>query len=240
MRESIGTPDGRIVGAGWCVLRLLTARTDQLTTRVLIGDSSCRAAVSNQTQISVAGHELVVLLTTAVRSRACYDMIHHALQLAGHQRVLRGVRLKRVGVEAVGLICGGVELSVEQTRRQHRVDRAIAAIATVAIGVLILVDAKVLVAIDAAKVGRVGRQQIVLHRRLSLRRVAQAPRTVLTRVQVVVVVALILVVARDDEVVGRAVGRDRAGVVGGANASRVHQRLVGHLSRRRWRADEAR
>lgn len=54
--------------------------------------------------------------------------------------------------------------------------------------------------------------------------------------QVVVVVALILVVARHEVVVGR----DRAGVVGGTDAAAVHERLVGHLSGRGRRADEIR
>lgn len=128
------------------MLWLLTAWTDQLATRVLIGNSSRRAAVSNQTQIGVAGHELVMLLPTAVRSSSRYVI----QQLAGHQRVLRRVRLQRVRVEAVGLIRGGVELSVEQTRRQHGINRAVAAVAAVAVRVLILVDAEVLVAVDTA------------------------------------------------------------------------------------------
>lgn len=61
-------------------------------------------------------------------------------------------------VEAVGLISGRVELRVEKTRRQHRVDRAIASVATVTVRVLILINAEVLIAVNAADVRRVRRQ----------------------------------------------------------------------------------
>lgn len=135
-------------------------------------------------------------------------------------------------MEAVGLISGRVELRVEKTRRQHRVDRAITSVASVTVRILILIDAEVLIAVDAADIRRVRRQQIVLHWRLGLRRVAQTSRPVLTRVQVVVVVALVLIVSRHDEIIrGAAVGREGTRVVCVATANRagVHQRLVRHL-----------
>lgn len=219
------------------MLRLLPARPNQLTAGVFVRDTRSRSAISNQTQVGVARHELMMLLPSSMRSRPGHDVIHHALQFPMHQRVLRRVRLERMRVEAVRLVGGRVELRIQQTRWQNGVDGAVASIPAVPIRVVILIDAEVLVAVDAAEVRRVGRQQVVLHRRLCLRRVAQTSRSVLARVQVVVVVALILIVPRDYEIVGRPVRRDGAGVVG-ANRTGIHQRLMRHLSGGRRCADE--
>lgn len=233
VRESIRSPNRSIIAMRWLLLPTLS---DKLTCRI-VSNARRRSTISNQTQIGVARHQLLMLLvtSTAMRARAGHNMIHHTLQLAVHQRVLWRVRLKWVRVKAMWLIGCGVELSVEKTGRQHRINWTVAsAIATVAtVSVLILI--KVLIStIRAAQIGCVWRQQVVLHGRFSLRWVAQASRSILTCVQVVVICAAI-VVSEQIVVVRRAIG-ERLVVVAVicCNISRVHQRLMTHL-RLGWR-----
>lgn len=216
--------------------RLLLSPLSNELTCCIVGDTRCCSTVSNQTQIRIARHELLMLLmSSAMWACTGDDVIHHALQFAMHQWVLWWMRLKWVGVKAMWLIGCGVELSVEETCRQYRINWAIAGtIATVtAISVLILI--KVLVAtIRTAQVGCVWCQQIILHRRLSLRRVAKTSRTILACVQVVVIVASVIVRVVSEEIVGRAISAERRVVVVCSHIACIHECLMAHL-RLRWR-----
>lgn len=214
---------------------------------LLLAALSCsRSTISNQTQICIARHQLLMLLMTSAAMRTCasHNVIHYALQFAMHQWILWWMRLKWVGVKAVWLIGCGVELSVEEACWQHWINWAIAgSIATVtSITVLILI--KVLIStICAAQVGRVWRQQIILHRWFCLRWVAQASWTILTCVQVVVVCRAIVV---SQQIIGRSVGEWNVIVVTATvvivvrcNISTVHERLMAHLSLCWRRSNEA-
>lgn len=153
-----------------------------------------------------------------------------------HQWVLRRMRLKWMRMEAVWLVGSSVKLSVKKTRWQNRVNRAVAAISTIAIGILILTD-EVLIAINTAKIWSIGCQQIILNWGFSLWRVAQASRAILTRMQIVIV-GLILVIPWSNQIVCGSVCRDGTRVICVANNwTRVHECLMSHLRCWRWGAN---
>lgn len=169
-----------------------------------------RAAIAQMRQIGAADHE-ILLLPAGGRC----DVLHDRLQFAVHHGILRGVRVERVRLIG-GRVQLRVQQAGRQNRVQGAVAAAaganaiaaavrvlwLIAAATAANEIVIVGEAGGIGAVGAdvaavgtvrigggavAQVRRICGQQIVLDRRLGLRRVAQAARPIVAAVQVVVV-----------------------------------------------------
>lgn len=187
---------------------------------------------------------MLLMTSTAMRTCTSHNVIHYALQFAMHQWVLWWMRLKWVGVKAVWLIGCGVELSVEEARRQHWINRAITGSISTVTSISVMILIKVLIStIRTSQIRCVWCQQIILHRWFGLWWVAQASWAILTSVQVVVVCSAVVV---SQQIIRRSIGERSMIVVTAAvvvvvrcNISTVHERLMAHLSLCWRRSNEA-